>query len=167
MTGKFHLDWGEFGGFKSRDALKYEVATMALYGAGASIGDHMHPDGEMELQTYENIGYAYRYLEQIAPYCFGGESIADVGLYISDVRSANEGVSNILLENQIDYGVIVDNDFAKYNTVIIPEKVVLDNNGLDALKNYLENLSSFSEKKSYNFCLKTGFTLVSVYHIYS
>ena len=139
MTGKFHLDWGEFGGFKSGDALKYEVATMALYGAGASIGDHMHPDGEMELQTYENIGYAYRYLEQIAPYCFGGESIADVGLYISDVRSANEGVSSILLENQIDYGVIVDNDFAKYNTVIIPEKVVLDDSGLDALKNYLEN----------------------------
>ncbi|MBQ4159978.1 MAG: alpha-amylase, partial [Clostridia bacterium] len=43
MTGKFHLDWGEFGGFKSGEALKYEVATMAMYGAGASVGDHMHP----------------------------------------------------------------------------------------------------------------------------
>jgi len=43
------------------------------------------------------------------------------------------------LENQIDYGVVVDNDFAKYDTVIIPEKVVLDDNGLAALKSYLQN----------------------------
>ena len=63
MTGKFHLSWGEFGGFKSGDALKYEIASMALYGAGCSIGDHMHPDGEMEMETYENIGVAYNYLE--------------------------------------------------------------------------------------------------------
>lgn len=41
---------------------------------GASIGDHMHPDGEMEMQTYENIGYAYRYLEKIALFCYGGQN---------------------------------------------------------------------------------------------
>ncbi len=47
MTGKFHLDWGEFGGFKSKEVLKYEVAMMALYGVGASVDDHMHPDDDL------------------------------------------------------------------------------------------------------------------------
>lgn len=139
MTGKFHLNWGEFGGFKSKEALKYEIATMALYGAGASVGDHMHPDGEMEMQTYENIGYAYNYQEKIADFCFGGETIADIGLYLSPEADVNEGISNILLENQIDYDIVVDNNFSKYDTVIILNKVVLDDDGITALKDYLAN----------------------------
>ena len=65
MTGKFHYTWGEFGGYKSKDALKYEICTMAQYGAGCSIGDHLYPDGEMDITTYENIGYAYEYHEKI------------------------------------------------------------------------------------------------------
>ena len=139
MTGKFHLTWGEFGGFKSQEALKFEVATMALYGAGASVGDHMHPDGEMEMQTYENIGYAYRYLEKIAPFCYGGESLADIGVYFSHNDKANEGISNILMENQADYGVIYNNNFESYSLVIIPDRVVLDDDALAALNKYLEN----------------------------
>jgi len=139
MTGKFHLDWGEFGGFKSKEALKFEIATMALYGAGASIGDHMHPDGEMEMQTYENIGYAYNYLEKIAPFCYGGESVVNIGLYLSNDWAANEGVSKILLENQIDYDIIVNNNFGSFDTVIIPEKVVMDDDTIKALKLYIDN----------------------------
>ena len=139
MSGKFHLAWGEFGGFKPKEALKFEVATMALYGAGASIGDHMHPDGEMELETYRNIGYAYEYLKKIAPFCYNGEQIADVGIYLSDDIESNAGVTNILLENQIDYGVIADNNFERFDTVIIPDGVVLDKCGLDLLNRYIAN----------------------------
>lgn len=137
MTGKFHLAWGEFGGFKTKDALKYEVCQMALYGAGASIGDHMHPDGEMEMQTYENIGYAYDYLEKIAPFCYGGEPVVDLGLFCSARKEVNEGISNILLQKQIDFGVVSGNNFAAFDTVIIPEYARLDDEALAALKDYL------------------------------
>ena len=137
MTGKFHLAWGEFGGFKTRDALKYEVCQMALYGAGASVGDHMHPDGEMEMQTYENIGYAYDYLAKIAPFCYGGESVASLGLYCSSRSEVNEGVSNILLQKQIDFGIVSDCNFSDFDTVIIPEYSVLDDCAIEALRGYL------------------------------
>ena len=138
MTGKFHLDWGEFGGFKSKDALKYEVATMALYGAGASIGDHLHPSGKTENATYENIGYAYNYLEKIAPFCYGGKSVADIGLYLSENREDNSGVSNMLLQKQIDYSIVSDNNFEKFDTVIFPDKALLDDSGVKALNNYIQ-----------------------------
>jgi len=137
MTGKFHLDWGEFGGFKTREALKYEIATMAMYGAGASVGDHMHPDGSMELQTYENIGYAYRYMERIAPYCHGGIPVTNLGICISQDAPSNEGLSRMLLESQLDYGIVMDGDFEKYDTVIIPEGVVLTQKDLTKLEKYL------------------------------
>jgi len=137
MTGKFHLDWGEFGGLKTKEALTYEVATMAIYGAGASVGDHMHPDGEMELQTYENIGHAYRYLEKIAPYCYGGEPVQNLGICLSGTQDADEGLSRILLENQQDYGVVENWNFDRFETVIIPHGLVLEDAPLQKLKAYL------------------------------
>lgn len=136
MTGKFHLDWGEFGGFKCKEALRYEVASMAMQGAGCSIGDHMHPDGEMEMQTYENIGFAYRYLEQIAPFCYGGESTARVGLFFGQ-PDANEGLNKLLNENQIEYDVIRGTDFAPYDLVIIGEGTVLEQKEKEALEAWL------------------------------
>lgn len=141
MTGKFHLSWGEFGGFKCGDALKYEISNMALYGAGASIGDHMHPDGEMDMQTYENIGIAYDYLEKIAPFCYDGESTARIGICLANKenRGSNEGLSNILLENQIDYDIIFNNNFADFDAVIIPDSVILEGDSLSALKEYITN----------------------------
>lgn len=141
MTGKFHLSWGEFGGFKSGEALKYEIASMALYGAGCSIGDHMHPDGEMEMQTYENIGVAYDYLGKIAPFCYNGKSTAKIGIWLADKKhhGSMEGLSNILLENQIDYDIVFDNDFTPFDTVIFPDSIVLDDEALEKLNEYIKN----------------------------
>ncbi len=138
MTGKFHLGWGEFGGYKTKEALKYEIASMSLYGAGASIGDHAHPDGFMEMATYENIGYAYNYLEKITPYVYGGKSTAKVGIYLGAFHDENQGLSNILNENQIDYDIILNNNFEDFKTVIFPSECTLDADGEKALKKYLE-----------------------------
>lgn len=138
MTGKFHLDWGEFGGFKPKEALKYEIALMAMYGVGASIGDHIHPDCQPEEETYRNIGYAYDYLEKISPYCYGGESVANIGFYPSKDPSENEGVSAILCENQLDFEVIHNGDFSSYDTVILADGVKLSKEELSLLKAYVE-----------------------------
>lgn len=135
MTGKFHLAWGEFGGFKCREALKYEVCAMALFGVGCSVGDHMHPDGQMEMQTYENIGHAYGYLEAITPYCYGGENTARLGMLVSDKPEVNLGISKILLENQLDFDVAED-DFERFEAVIVPEGLHPKEETVAALRTY-------------------------------
>lgn len=140
MTGKFHRDWGEFGGFKTKEALAYEVAAMSMYGAAASIGDHLHPDGEMEKETYRNIGYAYGYAERIAPYSFGGKIASRLGLYPSSRREdyeANEGISSMLLEAGLDYDVVYKNNFSDFDTVILPAGARLDAAACDLLSTYL------------------------------
>ncbi len=137
MTGKFHLNWGEFGGYKSREALKYEICSMALYGAACSVGDHMHPDGALDLQTYENIGYAYNYLEKIAPYCYGGENTATLGIYPSFNEDESSGISELLLSAGIDYGVVTDNDYSGFDTVIFPGGVTLSGEELTALEGFI------------------------------
>lgn len=138
MTGKFHLDWGEFGGYKPKEALKYEACTMALYGAGCSIGDHLHPDGEMDKQTYENIGYAFSYYEKIAPYCVGA-STANLGVYYGSDGNAVLGISAMLEEEQIAYEFVLNGDFARFDTVIVPEGSHLSASEQTALVKYVQS----------------------------
>ena len=137
MTGKFHHNWGEFGGFKPKEALKLEVATMALYGAGVSIGDQLYPDGYMDEQTYENIGYAYDYHERIEEFCYGGEYVSNIGIYYVANSEQLYGISDILLENQIDYRFVTENDYEGLDAVIIPMGVTLDESGLKALNDFI------------------------------
>ena len=137
MTGKFHLAWGEFGGFKSKEALKYEIACMAQYGAGCSIGDHMCPDGEMDMQTYENIGYAYSYFDKIEPYCYGGEPVLNAGIYFTELTGDFDGLCNILLENQIDFDYVSGGNFDRFDVVIMPDRTIPTDEDLEKLKAYI------------------------------
>ncbi|MBQ7355985.1 MAG: hypothetical protein IJW66_01155 [Clostridia bacterium] len=133
MTGKFHYTWGEFGGYKSKEALKYEICTMAQYGAGCSIGDHLYPDGEMDAVTYENIGYAYGYHEKIEEYCYGGDLVTNLGVYMDKNDPSLQGVVDILLENQLDFDFVSGGNFDKFDTVIVPSGVTLREEDREAL----------------------------------
>ena len=123
MSGKFHTEWGEFGGFKHPDALKYEAATMIAFGANCNFGDQLHPNGFIDASTYENIQYAYEYVEQIEAYGIGGKPTSRLGLWRSFDQDADEGISKMLLENQVDFDVAnLSEDFNKYEVLIFPSK---------------------------------------------
>lgn len=139
MTGKFHLDWGEFGGFKIKEALRAEACTMALYGAGCSVGDHLHPDGEMDVQTYKNIGYAFEYLEKIEPFCYNGKSTARLGMFLADVYEFNQGLVHILLEKQIDFDIIEDGNIDEFDCVIVPGKSAEAEKYTDKINAFIKN----------------------------
>lgn len=160
MTGKFHLAWGEFGGFKPKEALRYEVCNMAVYGAGCSIGDQLFPDGVMEQQTYENIGYAYAYLEKIEPYCYGGESTARLGFILSNNCDTNSGLVNILIENQIDFDIITDDDFSGYDAIILPSEMSMTAKRLEAIRRYTGNIIAMGNSiiRDGEFLLDCGLT---------
>ncbi|MEZ5412668.1 MAG: alpha-amylase, partial [Opitutaceae bacterium] len=110
MTGKFHNTWGEFGGFKRPAALRYECGAMLAYGAKCSIGDQLHPDGEMNLDTYKLIGAAYAEVEQKEPWCDYVKPVAKIAI-VSSLQNqgvwrgghgqtflADEGAGRMLLE---------------------------------------------------------------------
>ena len=139
MTGKFHMAWGEFGGFKAPQALRYEVAAMMAFGARCSVGDQLHPLGRMDPETYRIIGQAYRYAESIEPYCFGLEPVPGLGLYLSQSQEANEGTAKALLDAHVEFDVLLpDADFTRYATVLMPEGAVLDAAAANRLRAYVQ-----------------------------
>lgn len=125
MSGKFHKAWGEFGGFKAADAIKYEAAAMIANGAACNFGDQLHPSGEMDIETYRNIGEAYRYVEQIEAYGPGGVPVSNLGVWLTLNDAADRGVVNMLLEMHADFVPVSDRNLAGLTTIIIPSQPCL------------------------------------------
>lgn len=139
MTGKFHTMWGEFGGFKSPEALRYEIASMMMYGARCSIGDQMHPSGLMDMETYRTIGEAYRYAEQIEEWCFEVEETATLGVILSNQSEADEGLTKMLLECQLDFDIAdLEQGLDRFETLILPDSVALSEESALQIQSYVD-----------------------------
>ena len=142
MTGKFHTSWGEFGGYKHPNALRYEAALSVANGAKCSIGDQLHPLGVMDPATYALIGAAYAEVEAKEAWCVDGVNIADIGLLSLEAvqlhtasaqgQMAKTGLSDggavrMLLEGHFLFDVIDgEADFSRYKVLILPDGVRTD-----------------------------------------
>jgi len=138
MSGKFHKSWGEFGGFKHRDALLYEAASMVAFGAACNFGDQLHPSGQLERATYENIGYAYDYVERIEAYGVGAQHVATTGVYLGTDIPSIEGTVSMLLEKQINFNIVNTlEDWSGLETIIITSSGMAEKD-LPRLKSFVD-----------------------------
>lgn len=126
MSGKFHKSWGEFGGFKHPDAIKYEAAAMIANGVSCNFGDQLHPSGELDIETYRNIGYAYQYIEKIEQYGPGGIPVSGSGIWLTYNNAADRGVVNMLLEMHEDFIIADETRLDELELLIIPGQQCLD-----------------------------------------
>lgn len=140
MTGKFHHLWGEIGSYKTPEALSYEVAAMQANGAGASIGDHLHPNCAVDATSYKSIGAAYAEAEAAEPFTTGSRNRADIGLVSVEgslrprfvgtpgtSNHADEGAARVLLESKFTFDVLdPEADFSSYRLLILPDEVEID-----------------------------------------
>ena len=167
MTGKFHTTWGEFGGFKHPNALKYECAAMLAYGAKCSIGDQLDPSGKLDKGTYCLIGQTYKEVKEKEPWCENVTAVAEIGLLASNLNKADQpsdiGSSRILLEGHFLFDVIDTNsNWSKYKLLILPDDYQIDASTKTKLDAYLEaggklllsGKSGFDENG--NFMFDTG-----------
>ncbi len=138
MSGKFHKAWGEFGGFKHPDALTYEAAAMISHGAACNFGDQLHPSGEMDIETYRNIGAAFDYVEKIEAYGVGGVPYANLGLWLTLEDAADQGVSTMLLEMQYDFVIANLGNLDRLTALVIPSQACLSDAEAAAINTWVE-----------------------------
>jgi len=147
MTGKFHTTWGEFGGFKHPNALRYECAAMLAFGSKCSIGDQLHPEGRLDDSTYKLIGQAYREVESKEPWCSGVVPVADIAVLSSESENPEShrdnhpdvGVGRILLEGHFLFTVLDRKmPFEPYRLLILPDDIAVDAGLARKLRAYLK-----------------------------
>ncbi len=146
MTGKFHHSWGEFGGFKHPNALIYETALSVANGAGCSIGDQMHPLGEMNMATYNLIGKAYSLVEEKEPWLEGAVNVADIAVLSSESLTggrdakADIGANRMLLENNRLYNFVDGTmDFSQYKLLVLPDVEIENEEVINKIRAFAEN----------------------------
>ena len=139
MTGKFHHAWGEFGGFKNKEALRYECADMLSVGASISVGDHLHPTGKLDESTYKMIGHAFNYVDKIEKYCEKTSAYTDIAIWVSHKDSSDMGASKLLQVMHLEFDVIESgDDLSKYTCIIRPDYVEFSEDDKTSLREYLE-----------------------------
>jgi len=134
MTGKFHNTWGEFGGFKHPNALRYECAAMVAFGSKCSVGDQLHPNGLLDESTYDIIGEAYREVADKEPWCAHAKQIFDIAVLSSEAENhnhrnnhADDGAGRILLEGHFLFALVDRSmDFSQFRALLLPDDIRID-----------------------------------------
>jgi hypothetical protein len=142
MTGKFHKSWGDFNSLKNPAALEFECLAMLAEGARCSVGDQLHPTGELDAATYELIGGVYRQVAEKEPWCEGAESLAEIALFTPEgapprsggpgraegrVDPAAAGALRMLQEAHHPCDVVDGtSDWSRYALLMMPDKIRLD-----------------------------------------
>jgi len=143
MTGKFHKTWGEFGGYKHPNALRYEAALSLANGAKCSVGDQLHPLGKFDEATYKLIGAAYAEVEAKEAWCSDVTAVKDIAIFTTydfKIRgsAADTGANRILLEGKYLYNIIDRYcDMTPFKLIIFPDNVVFDAELSDLVGKYL------------------------------
>ncbi len=151
MTGKFHTTWGEFGGYKHKNALRYEAALSIANGACCSVGDQLSPDGLMDVATYLLIGAAYSEVEKKQPWVELVQPVADIALLTTEsvnncyyktpkarAGEMDSGAVRILLEGHYLFNVIDTlADFSVYRVIILPDGCRLNASLLQKLETFI------------------------------
>ncbi len=154
MTGKFHTTWGEFGGYKHKNALIYETALAVSQGAKCSIGDQLHPRGKADPETYRIIGEAYSKIEEREPWLDGVTPVADIALYsyegylasrpekkaLADALLTDIGAMRLLCDGHYLFHVVDDEqDLSLYKLVVLPDNIEIDEKLENKLATYVKN----------------------------
>lgn len=155
MTGKFHTSWGEFGGFKHPNALRYETALSVANGAACSVGDQLHPYGKMELASYELIGAGYKEIEEKEEYLIGARNLTEIAVFgteaLDNYNHGNSGAGGVISTSDSDAGcgrmllegkylfdyVDADTDLSKYKVVILPDSITTEGELAEKLRRFV------------------------------
>ena len=142
MTGKFHRSWGEFGGYKYPEALKFEAALDLAFGTGMNVGDQMHPSGVIDDYTYDMIAETFDWFSCRQPYS-GGEFLPELALYspfLGDYTDldARTGASRILFEDKYLFDMIGEDEISeKYPLIVIATAKPLTVSETEKFKKYV------------------------------
>lgn len=146
MTGRFQIEWGDFGGICSKASLEHDMFDAIMNGFGYSVGDHAHPSKTLIPKLYKTIKEIYEDLTIYQQYTTGGKYMADIGIY-SSLRCIrkydmwkHKYLSHLLGDLKYTYNVITKVDAIKdYPLIIIPEDVQLTKEEAKVFDEYVKN----------------------------
>jgi hypothetical protein len=148
MTSRFDTIWGDFGGYRNSAALEYECFQALAHGASCSIGDQLHPRGELDRDVYRLIGQVYSKVEQREPWCVCTQALPEIGVFTaatsantaSGIPDADKGSWRALEQLKHQFQFIDGSvDLSHFRLLILPDEIELKADLAEKLRDYLKS----------------------------
>jgi hypothetical protein len=152
MTGKFHTSWGDFHSLKNKAALEFECFSMLALNAKCSIGDQLHPRGELDSATYDLIGYVYKEVYKKEAWCENARAVTDIAVFNAEefldpdspeythVPQQMIGAIRMLQEGQHQFDVIdSQSNLSSYKLLIMPDTIPVHETLKAKLETFIKN----------------------------
>jgi hypothetical protein len=130
MTGKFHTSWGDFHSYKNPAALQFECFQMLANNAKCSIGDQLHPTGQLDDATYRLVGSVYAEVEKREPWCRGATPLTEIGVFTPEEFTGERhtpqtmAAVRMLQEGGYQFDILdSESDLAGYRVLILPDAI--------------------------------------------
>lgn len=131
MTGRFY-NWGDFGGLRTADALKFDLAYGLAQGMRPNIGGHVHPRGDRDLAVFDRIAEVYHSLQQYDDHYENAVNLADIAVAVS--YSTEKIASNRIMQScvrmldelKMQFDIVFadcEKDWSRYKLLILPENM--------------------------------------------
>ena len=133
MTGRFY-DWGDFGGLRTAESLKFDLCYGLAHGMRPEIGGHLHPRGDRDDAVFDRIAEVYRELRRYDRWYDGATNLADTAVaYPADNRElrrlpAMKSCVRMLEELKVQFDIVFadcEKSWEQYTLLILPENVAL------------------------------------------
>ena len=131
MTGRFYA-WGDFGGLRPAESLKFDLFYGLAHGMRPNIGGHFHPRGDKDQAVFDRIREVYIELQKYDEYYEDAVNLTDVGLIYpqegKSFRLSNPIFSacRMLDELKIQFDILFadcDKPWNNYKVIVLPENV--------------------------------------------
>ena len=145
MTGKFHMEWGDFHSLKNQAALEFEAFRILSNGFAISIGDQLEPFGRLNQAAYRLIGSVYEQVEAYEPYARPSKALVEAALVTSEknvlqwLPRSMAGAGQMLEELGLQFDVVdCDSGLSGYRLVILTDDLQADERFRQKLDAYVE-----------------------------
>ncbi|MBO4632583.1 MAG: hypothetical protein J5858_11730 [Lentisphaeria bacterium] len=131
MTGRFY-DWGDFGGLRTADSLKFDLFYGLAHGMRPNVGGHFHPRGDKDQAVFDRIREVYHELQKYDSWYEKAVNLADIAIvYPQDDRqlrrmSSIRSCVRMLEELKIQFDIVLadcEKSWDQYKLLILPEEV--------------------------------------------
>ena len=141
MTARFQKSWADFGGFKSRAAMEYDIWDAFMNACDYSIGDHLHPAENPEPHVYKMIKEVYSEAAKYEKYTDKAKYIPEIAIVTASncyINKSGRGAVRMLSELKYNFDIINESmDFSPYKVIILPDDITVTDKLMEKLSNHI------------------------------
>ncbi len=168
MTGRFY-DWGDFGGLRAAESLKFDLFYGLAHGLRPNIGGHTHPRGDKDQAVFDRIREVYHELQKYDAWYENAKPAADIAIVLpTDITRTIRSLPSLrscvrmLEELKMQFEIVMadgERSWDQFKLLILPEQIEVTDQMAERVRAHLARGGAFfacGKKAAEKFATEIG-----------